>query len=131
MFRVIRNVSGVLGLFCAFAAGGRTAISALYSLFDFGSISANVMNVVNYVFDIIFSSLHILGFFIRPATIRAVGLSFVSYFILKMEFKFFIVSFRLMKVLYKEFTLILNKTVSSLVNLLSGLVGMNIPTFLN
>lgn len=68
--------------------------TALLNLFMgsnvFISVTSNIVNVVNFVYDLIFNSLSLLSFFIRPTTLSVVAHMFIAYWTIWIEFKFLI-----------------------------------------
>ncbi len=56
----------------------------------FISVTNNIVTVVNFVYDLIFSSLNLLSFFVRPSTLSIVAHLFIAYWTCWIEFKFLI-----------------------------------------
>ena len=118
---MVRNNALNLGtiailLFSSFVTG-----TALLDVFMgsniFISVTDNILTVVNFVFDLIFSSLNLLGFFIRPSTLSFVAHLFIAYWAVWIEFKFLVAC---CKITIKAFDVSL-AMVNSSTHLITGL----------
>lgn len=56
----------------------------------FIAVTDNITTVVNFVFDLIFNSLNLLSFFIRPTTLSIIAHLFIAYWTVWLEFKFLV-----------------------------------------
>lgn len=83
----------------AFSLAGTCLLYSFYGIFNFGIIPSAMSSTIGWCFNLIFDSLNFLGFFIRPSTIKIVVELFVVYYLLKLNFKFFMVTIKLGKFL--------------------------------
>ena len=120
MFHPIKNATGMLAVFSFLSALGYSAIYVLYHIFSFGVINSSITSVIDTIYNIMFDSFNLLGFFIRPETIRLTALLFVSYYILSMTFKFFMVTIRVAHHLYDRILSFSNKLIGFFVKLFSA-----------
>lgn len=95
----VTKVSFYMYILSAFSLAGSCLMYTFYSIFDFGIIPGSIITTINWCFDLIFNSLNFLGFFIRPSTIKLVVEMFVVYYLLKLNFKFYMVTIKLGKFL--------------------------------
>lgn len=83
-----------LGAIAMLLSGSFVTGTALLNLFMgsniFISVTDNIVTVVNFVYDLIFSSLNLLSFFVRPSTLSIVAHLFIAYWTFWIEFKFLI-----------------------------------------
>ncbi len=96
----ITKVSFYMYILSAFSLVGSCALYTFYGIFDFGIIPNTIITTINWCFNLIFNSLNFLGFFIRPTTIKLVVEMFVVYYLLKLNFKFYIVTIKIGRFLY-------------------------------
>lgn len=98
-FDSVKKVSFYMYILSAFSLAGTCLLYSFYGIFNFGIIPNTIITTVNWCFDLIFNSLNFLGFFIRPSTVKIVVEVFVVYYLLKLNFKFFMITVKLGKFL--------------------------------
>ncbi len=81
----------------------------IINLFEIPQINEQIVMVVDYVFDLIFNSLDLLSFFIRPSTLSLACNLFCCYYLMYFEFKFIKVCIKLAVGLYKNVSDLLGK----------------------
>ncbi len=89
----------------------------IISLFEIQVVNEQITIVVKYVFDLIFGSLNLLSFFIRPSTLALACKLFCCYYLLYYEFKFMKICIRLITGLYSNISGLLGKTSSAIFKL--------------
>lgn len=107
----VRTVGGYAIIFSSFTLVGSCFAYTVYGLFNTGVININIINTVNWFFDLIFNSLNFLGFFIRPSTIKIVAESFTFYWLLRIWFKAQTVFVKLARFVYSYLDTLMNKTI--------------------
>lgn len=103
-FDSVKKVSFYMYILSAFSLAGTCALYSFYSVFNFGVIPNAIITTISWCFDLIFNSLNFLGFFIRPSTVKIVVEMFVFYYLIKLNFKFFIVTIKIGRFLYDYVT---------------------------
>lgn len=98
-FDSVKKVSFYMYILSAFSLAGTCLLYSVYGIFNFGVIPTAITSTVGWFFNLIFDSLNFIGFFIRPATVKLVIEIFVVYYLLKLNFKFFMVTIKLGKFL--------------------------------
>lgn len=101
-FDSVKKVSFYMYILSAFSLAGTCALYSFYGIFNFGTIPNTVITTVNWCFNLIFDSLNFLGFFIRPSTIKIVVEMYVVYYLMKLSFKFYIVTIKIGKFLMEQ-----------------------------
>lgn len=89
----------------------------IINLFDIQVVSEQITVVVNYVFNLIFGSLNLLSFFIRPSTLVFACKIFCCYYLLYFEFKFMKMCIGLISSLYSNVFGLLGKGSTAILKL--------------
>lgn len=86
----VLNLGTIAILLSSSFVTGTAILNVLLGSNIFISVTDNIVTVVNFVFDLIFSSLNLLSFFIRPSTLSIVAHLFIAYWTCFIEFKFLV-----------------------------------------
>lgn len=92
---VLAKTSSLNIILSGFFVTGSAIYFVLVGNFNFPPTPDFIVSTINFVFDTIFSSVHLLGFFIRPATLSFVARYFACFYIFRFEFKFIRVCIKL------------------------------------
>ena len=91
----VKSASLQLSILSGLSMFGLVVLVTFYEIFSFGTIPVAIVNTIDYVFNILFSSLNILAFFIRPATVKIVCIGFCSYWLVRLAMKMIIITVKL------------------------------------
>lgn len=90
MNKYLLNFGAMSIVLCGGFVTGTAILNFLIGSNVFISVTDNIITVVNFVYDLIFSSLNLLSFFVRPSTLSFVAHLFIAYWACWIEFKFLI-----------------------------------------
>jgi len=114
---LLKKSSSISILITILYVGGIGVYNILISLFNIGEVGEQIIVAVNYVLDLIFNSLTLLSFFIRPLTLSYVCKIFSCYYLLYIEFKFMKICIRLIVGLYDNVFNLLGQTSSAVLSM--------------
>lgn len=113
----VSSASAIVIVINALCFIGNVVYHGVMSIYNFGEISTQITTVVNYVFDLIFSSLNLLTFFIRPSTLSYVCRIFCYFYLLEFEFKFYKMCVKLSIKLYETVKDLFGKSTNAIIKL--------------
>lgn len=117
MVDIMKKSSTISILITVLYTLGIGVYSIIIDLFEIQVVSEQITIVVNYVFNLIFGSLNLLSFFIRPSTLVFACKIFCCYYLIYFEFKFMKMCIRLISGLYSSVFNLLGKVSTSIFNL--------------
>lgn len=115
----VSSASAIVIVITTFFVIGSAIYQSFFSIFNFGEITLQITTIIDYVFDLIFDSLGLLSFFIRPTTLSYVCRIFCYYYLLQFEFKFIRVCVKLTLRLYEVVKDLFGKSSSMILKLFS------------
>ena len=110
MIDLLKKSSTISLLITILYIGGIGVYNIVISLFNIESVGIEITVAINYVLDLVFNSLNLLSFFIRPTTLSYVCKIFISYYFIYLEIKFMKVCIRLITGLYSKVFDLLGKS---------------------
>lgn len=117
MTNKVTSASAIVVVLTTFFVIGSAVYQGFFAVYNFGEITEQITTVIDYVFDLIFSSLNLLSFFIRPSTLSYICRIFCFYYLLQFEFKFIRVCIKLSMRLYEVVKDIFGKSTSAILKL--------------
>lgn len=86
--KMVTNVTMFTIVLTLFSSIGWGIYQTIIGSFNFPAVPETVVNTVNYVFDLIFGSVSLLGFFVRPSTLVFAVHCVCYYYMITLSLKF-------------------------------------------